>query len=76
MNARVTALEEHRIRSRRIDRVRAMQAMLRGAAAEDAAEREAVVLAAADRARGRAWINGREVGGTDPLYRHLTESYD
>ena len=25
---------------------------------------------------GRAWINGREVGGTDPRYIHLSESHD
>ena len=26
--------------------------------------------------RGRAWINGREVGGTQPRFAHLTVSYD
>ena len=25
---------------------------------------------------GRAWINGREVGGTDPRFAHLTRSHD
>jgi hypothetical protein len=25
---------------------------------------------------GRAWINGREVGGTDPRFAHLNDSYD
>ncbi|MFL5894841.1 MAG: hypothetical protein ACJ76Z_06970 [Thermoleophilaceae bacterium] len=25
---------------------------------------------------GRAWINGREVGGTDPRFAHLNRSYD
>ncbi len=25
---------------------------------------------------GRAWINGREVGGSDPRYAHLAGSYD
>ena len=25
---------------------------------------------------GRAWINGREVGGTDPRYIQLSESHD
>jgi hypothetical protein len=25
---------------------------------------------------GRAWINGTEVGGTDPRYAHLNRSYD
>jgi hypothetical protein len=28
------------------------------------------------RVPGRAWINGREVGGTDPRYAHLGASYD
>ena len=26
--------------------------------------------------RGRVWVNGREVGGTDPRYAHLAASYD
>lgn len=25
---------------------------------------------------GRAWINGAEVGGSDPRYAHLNHSYD
>jgi hypothetical protein len=25
---------------------------------------------------GRAWINGVEVGGTDPRYAHLSRSHD
>jgi hypothetical protein len=25
---------------------------------------------------GRAWINGHEVGGTDPRFAHLNRSYD
>jgi hypothetical protein len=25
---------------------------------------------------GRAWINGDEVGGSDPRYAHLNRSYD
>ena len=28
------------------------------------------------RREGRAWINGREVGGADPRYIHLSESHD
>ena len=28
------------------------------------------------RGGGRAWINGREVGGSDPRYTHLSRSYD
>jgi hypothetical protein len=26
--------------------------------------------------RGRAWINGREVGGSDLRFAHLARSYD
>jgi hypothetical protein len=29
-----------------------------------------------ERRRGRAWINGREIGGTDPRYAHLSLSHD
>jgi len=25
---------------------------------------------------GRAWINGREVGGPDPRYSHLSQGHD
>ena len=28
------------------------------------------------RATGRVWVNGREVGGTDPRYAHLGRSHD
>ncbi len=28
------------------------------------------------RACGRAWINGREVAGPDPLVAHLSHAYD
>ncbi len=28
------------------------------------------------RPTGRVWVNGREVGGTDPRYEHLSRSYD
>ena len=28
------------------------------------------------RAAGRAWINGREVGGPDVRFAHLARSYD
>lgn len=26
--------------------------------------------------RGRAWVNGREVGGVDPRFAHLGRTYD
>jgi len=28
------------------------------------------------RTTGRAWINGREVGGTDPRFQHLAATHD
>jgi hypothetical protein len=28
------------------------------------------------RSTGRAWVNGREVGGTDPRVAHLSALYD
>lgn len=28
------------------------------------------------RSTGRAWINGREVGGNDARFTHLTRSFD
>jgi hypothetical protein len=28
------------------------------------------------RSTGRAWVNGREVGGVDPRYAHLGRSHD
>lgn len=28
------------------------------------------------RGGGRAWINGREVGGTDPRWHHLSAGHD
>ena len=30
----------------------------------------------ATRGVGRAWLNGREVGGADPRYRHLDASHE
>ena len=64
----VIPLDDHRRRTRRFTRALAAEALLR-AAVEDASEpREPLT--------GRAWINGREVGGAEPRYAHLTESYD
>jgi hypothetical protein len=31
---------------------------------------------ASQRVGGRAWLNGREVGGADPRYSHLEASHD
>ena len=64
----VTTLSEHRRRSRDLTRALAADALLRAAMEDAARPREP--------SPGRAWINGREVGGTEPLYAHLAESYD
>ena len=64
----VIPLDDRRRRDRRLRRALPADARLR-AALEDA-------TLAPERRTGRAWINGREVGGTDPRYQHLAESYD
>jgi hypothetical protein len=64
----VTPLDDRRRRSRRLSRALAAEALLR-AALENAAKPSQSPL-------GRAWINGREVGGTEPCYAHLAQSYD
>jgi hypothetical protein len=65
MNERVTSLPDRAERGRRLDR--AVEARRR---LESSAEQ------AFDRRGGRAWINGREVGGTHPSLSHLESSYD
>jgi len=40
------------------------------------ADRQVANTAAAHRLSGRSWINGQEVGGTDPRYGHLEHTYD
>jgi hypothetical protein len=64
----VIPLDEHRRQSRRFRRALAARAILRAAVEDSAGE--------AERPTGRAWINGREVGGTMPRHAHLTVSYD
>jgi hypothetical protein len=61
----VTAIGNRRDRSRRVGRAVAARRRL-----EDGGERRR-------RARGgRAWINGRELGGEDPRFAHLSLSFD
>jgi hypothetical protein len=67
----VTTLSERRRRNRDLGAALAADALLR-AAMEDAA----TAARPTQPSPGRAWINGREVGGTEPLYAHLAESYD
>ena len=67
-NPAVIPLDDRRRRSRRFTRALAAEALLR-AAIEDATRPEEPLT-------GRAWINGREVGGIEPRHAHLAESYD
>ena len=45
-------------------------------AATERRVRSRITAPAEPASRGRAWINGREVGGTDPRLRHLAASHD
>lgn len=62
----VTAMSEHRDRGRRIGRAMAARRQL-DRSGERRRDR---------RSGGRVWVNGRELGGTDPRLAHLTESFD
>jgi hypothetical protein len=53
--ASVIAMKDHQHRARRIGRAVAARRRL-----ERTTER-----------RGRIWVNGHELGGTDPRYQHL-----
>lgn len=64
----VIPLDDHRRRSRRFTRALAAEALLRAAVEDASSPKEPLT--------GRAWINGREVGGTDRRHAHLGESYD
>jgi hypothetical protein len=62
----VTAMSEHRDRGRRIGRAMAARRRL-----DRTGDRRR------DRRRaGRLWVNGRELGGTEPRYAHLAQSFD
>lgn len=69
MNQPVTSLPRGKDRDRRMS-----QGASRTQPAEPAASREAQDRRrlTSPRGGGRAWINGREVGGTDPRYAHLS----
>ena len=61
----VTKISEYSDRSRRVGR--AMAARRRLTAQEDGP---------GARRGGRLWVNGRELGGTDPRHAHLALSFD
>ena len=42
----------------------------------DRARRVSRAAAASRRGGGRLWVNGRELGGTDPRHAHLAVSFD
>jgi hypothetical protein len=62
----VTAISDHQERSRRVGR--AMAARRRLDSGGDRRRRA--------RRGGRVWVNGQELGGTDPRHAHLALSYD
>jgi hypothetical protein len=49
---------------------------LRGANDEVAARQAWLDLIDDGQVGGRAWVNGREIGGTDPRFLRLEESHD
>jgi hypothetical protein len=57
-----------------MDRMKPVIAIPRGAARRRHLEK--LIEARRKLGQGRAWINGREVGGTEPRYAHLGVSYD
>ena len=63
----VIAMSDYGARSRRVGRVMAARRRL-DAARGDRRGRQ--------RAGGRLWVNGRELGGTDPRHAHLALSFD
>lgn len=63
--APVTRLPSGRDRDRRVARLSEARGRTRVAFERIASDR-----------RGRAWINGREVGGSDARYAHLSRSHD
>jgi hypothetical protein len=62
----VTAIDEHRERNRRIGRAMAARRQL-----HRTGDRRRT-----PRSGGRLWVNGRELGGTNPRLAHLTQSFD
>ena len=63
----VTRISEYEDRGRRVSRAVAARRRLHDSAAK---ERHGA------RSGGRAWVNGRELGGTDPRHAHLGLSFD
>jgi hypothetical protein len=64
----VTAISDYGSRSRRVGR--AVAARRRLSAGDGVPSRRD------ERGGGRVWVNGRELGGTDPRHEHLALSFD
>jgi hypothetical protein len=62
----VTVMSDHRERVRRV--THAMAARRRLERSRDRRRRP--------RGAGRVWVNGRELGGADPRFEHLAQSFD
>ena len=62
----VTAISDHRERARRVSH--AVAARRRLERSRDRRRRP--------RGAGRVWVNGHELGGTDPRFSHLSQSFD
>ena len=67
-NSPVIAISDHQERSRRVVRAMAARRRLDAAAAGD--------RPGPGRGGGRVWVNGLEIGGTDPRHAHLAHSFD
>ena len=63
----VITMSDYGDRSRRVGRAVAARRRL------DSARRE---RRRSERGGGRVWVNGRELGGTDPRHAHLALSFD
>jgi len=68
MESTVIRFEERRTRESRISRAMAARRRLAGVEQEPEPAQE--------RTRGRVWINGLEVGGTDRRFSHLHVFHD
>ena len=73
-NAAVTELQDRR--GRRVSRAMAARRRLDRAPFPRRAGGERSRFARAPRAGGRVWVNGIEMGGTDPRHSPLALSYD
>jgi hypothetical protein len=62
----VIEMSDHQDRSRRVGRAVAARRRL-----DSAGDRRRRV-----RSGGRLWVNGQELGGTDPRHAHLSLSFD